>query len=92
VFHQYVVQSPRRNALKRHLTDRGIGALVHYPVPVHLQPAYAGRLPAPVPLGRTECIVGRILSLPMFPQLLDEQAGRVCDAICEFMRGEGSEG
>ena len=52
VFHQYAVCLPRRDELRARLQQAGIGTLVHYPVPVHLQPAYQGRLPAVVPLCR----------------------------------------
>ena len=60
----------------------GIGALIHYPVPVHLQPAYAGRLPGADALPETEAAARQVLSLPMFPELSDEQVrdNRRCDS------------
>jgi dTDP-4-amino-4,6-dideoxygalactose transaminase len=80
VFHQYVVRTPRRDELKAFLAERGIGTLVHYPQPVHVQPAYRGRL-APEGLPRTERACQEVLSLPMFPQLTDEQAHQVREAV-----------
>lgn len=64
------------------LAARGIGSGVHYPVPVHLQPAYAGRLrTAPGGLPHTEALAGSILSLPMHPHLTCEAVDYVCDAL-----------
>jgi dTDP-4-amino-4,6-dideoxygalactose transaminase len=77
-FHQYAVCLPRRDELKARLAQAGVGTLVHYPVPVHLQPAYRGRLPAVVPLPQTEQLARRVLSLPLYPQLDADQCRRVC--------------
>lgn len=84
VFHQYVIRTPRRDALRKYLRDKGIGTLIHYPVPVHLQPAYTGRSPGEEPLPNTEKIAGQILSLPMFPELQEEQARTVAREIREW--------
>ena len=84
VFHQYVIRTPRRDALKAYLRDKGIGTLIHYPVPVHLQPAYAGRSRGEEHLPNTEKIVGQILSLPMFPELREEQVRTVAREIREW--------
>jgi dTDP-4-amino-4,6-dideoxygalactose transaminase len=81
VFHQYVILSPEREALRVHLKKVGIGTLVHYPVPVHLQPAYRGRLGGFHVLPVTERIAIEILSLPMYPQLSSEQVKHVADEI-----------
>ncbi len=83
VYHQYVVRSSRRAALQAHLAATGIGTLIHYPVPVHLQPAYAGRLPLPAPLPHTEAVAREILSLPMFPELSEAQARQVAAACLD---------
>ncbi|HYA42025.1 MAG TPA: DegT/DnrJ/EryC1/StrS family aminotransferase, partial [Syntrophobacteraceae bacterium] len=84
VYHQYVVRTPRRDSLRAYLGDRGIGTLVHYPVPVHRQPAYSNTAP-PVPsLPVTEQIVDEILSLPIFPELGDQEVGMVCSQILEW--------
>ena len=84
VFHQYVVRTPRRDDLLASLRERGISTAIHYPVPVHLQPAYAGRLPRPVELPITEMIAGEILSLPIFPSLSDREVDRVIEAVLEW--------
>ena len=82
VFHQYVVRSTDRDGLQKRLREEGIGTNVHYPVPVHLQPAYRGRLASGRGgLGRSEHSAQTVLSLPMFPQLSDEQAHQVCKAV-----------
>lgn len=83
-YHQYVVRSPRRDALRDHLRASGVGALIHYPAPVHQQPAYEGRLGASGSLPQTERAVREILSLPMFPEMTVEQAACVVDAIRAF--------
>ena len=79
VYHQYVVRSGERDRLQTRLKEQGIGPLIHYPVPVHLQPAY--RIRAPISLPETERAAREVLSLPMFPQLTIEQIERVCQAI-----------
>jgi len=86
VYHQYVVRLPRRDELGIHLREAGIGTGIHYPVPVHLQPAYRGRLPLGTPLPVTEQVAGEILSLPMFPQLSDRQVRQVCECIGRLRR------
>ena len=84
VYHQYVVRTPRREALKTHLREKGIGTLIHYPVPVHRQPAYMSRPPGAKQLENTENIAGQILSLPMFPELREEQARAIAWEIREW--------
>ena len=88
VYHQYVVEAPgRRDALQTALRERGVGTLVHYPVPVHLQPAYKGRVPLGAGgLPRTEAAALAVLSLPMFPQLADAQMEQVIAAIRDAWR------
>jgi dTDP-4-amino-4,6-dideoxygalactose transaminase len=82
VFHQYVVRSAKRDHLQRALRIRGIGTNIHYPVPVHLQPAYRGRIAlGPGGLPESERAAQEVLSLPMFPQLTDEQIGRVISGV-----------
>ena len=81
VYHQYAVRSSRRDALQAYLKSRGIGTIIHYPVPVHLQPAYRGDASRYRALPCTEAIAESVLSLPMYPQLSDEDAKRVVDAL-----------
>lgn len=85
VYHQFVVRTDRRDALQQAMTDAGIGTLIHYPVPIHEQPAYRGRaLVASGGLGVTERAAAEILSLPMYPQLQDEDVERVCGVLARF--------
>jgi dTDP-4-amino-4,6-dideoxygalactose transaminase len=78
VFHQYVVRTSKRDRLREHLRQAGIGTGIHYPLPVHLQPAYRGRLAAgPAGLCRSQAVVREILSLPIYPQLDDAAVARV---------------
>jgi len=80
-WHLFVVRHPQRDRLQRDLAERGIGTLIHYPVPPHLQPAYAqlgmGRGAFPI----SEAMHDQVLSLPMWPGLSDEQIGQVVDAL-----------
>ncbi len=82
VFHQYVVRSPARDALRDALARRGIAANIHYPVPVHLQPAYRGRLAiGPSGLRESERAAREVLSLPLYPQLGDSALAEVVAAL-----------
>ncbi|MGE5597690.1 MAG: DegT/DnrJ/EryC1/StrS family aminotransferase, partial [Hyphomicrobiales bacterium] len=89
VYHLYVVRSTRRDELQRFLGERGIGTAIHYPVPIHLQPAYASERHGPGSLPRTEEAVDDILSLPMHPNITREEVGAVCAAIREFDATKG---
>jgi len=85
VYHQYVVRSQRRDSLRSYLERRGVGSLVHYPMAVHQQPAYAGRIKCfPSVLEATERVVSEILSIPMYPQLDPADAGVVSRTIEEW--------
>jgi len=84
VYHQYVVKSSSRDALRAHLGAAGIGTLIHYPVPVHRQPAYRRVRHAPGGLRNTDELTSQILSLPMFPQMSDDQSSQVANSIREF--------
>ena len=84
VYHQYVVRCAQRDALAEHLQAAGIGTLVHYPMPIHRQPAYAARGLARGPMDATEQAAQEVLSLPMFPQLPLKEADRAAAAVREF--------
>ncbi len=85
VFHQYVIRSTERDRLREHLRAARIGTGIHYPVPVHLQPAYQGRLGEfPAGLPETTHAMREILSLPIYPQLAGEAADRVIAEIRRF--------
>lgn len=81
VYHLYVVRHQARDALLEHLERSGVGALVHYPVPVHRQPAYSGRLAGADSLPRTEAAAREVISLPLYPQLGEADISRVADAV-----------
>jgi dTDP-4-amino-4,6-dideoxygalactose transaminase len=84
VFHQYVLQWRDRDDLQARLKARGVGTGIHYPAPVHLQPAYLGRtLLAPSACVVTEAAAREVLSLPMYPELTDAQVARICAALRE---------
>ena len=85
VFHLFTVRHERRDALAEHLKRQGIGCGVYYPIPVHLQPAYAGN-PARVPLPISDRASREVLSLPMFAELPESDVARVCDAVRGFFR------
>lgn len=85
VFHQYVVRTGERDALREHLRGAQIGTGIHYPVPVHRQPAYQGRLAEfPAGLPETTRAAGEILSLPMYAQLGVGAVDRVVGEIRRF--------
>jgi|SRR5215467_2340828 len=86
VYHQYVVRHPDRDHLRSRLQDRGVGTNIHYPVPVHRQPGYAGRLECdPNGLETTEALVGEILSLPMYPELTDAMVANIVSTVCSLV-------
>jgi dTDP-4-amino-4,6-dideoxygalactose transaminase len=81
VYHLYVIQTAERDRLRDRLTQRGIGTGLHYPVPLHLQKAYAHlQLPAGS-LPVTERAAATCLSLPMFPEMTESQVARVAEAV-----------
>ena len=87
-WHLYTVRHPRRGELKAHLDANGIGNAVHYPMPLHLQKAYAhlGHQPGDFPVA--EKAARECLSLPMFPELTDAQIQRVTEVVKAFFRSQ----
>jgi len=82
VFHQYVLRVPERASLMARLRAEGVATAIHYPQPVHLQPAYRGRTPmGPAGCAETARAAGEVMSLPMFPELTDTQLNHVCAAL-----------
>ena len=84
VYHLFVIRHPRRDALAAALRDRGIATLVHYPIPLHLQPAFRALGGRPGDLPVAEQAAEEVLSLPLFPELTDEQALAVASAVREL--------
>ena len=86
VYHLFVVEVDDRDGLMAHLASRQITALVHYPIPVHLQKACAGLGYGPGDFPAAERSARRVLSLPIYPGMPDEFVGRVADAIRDHVR------
>jgi dTDP-4-amino-4,6-dideoxygalactose transaminase len=82
VWHLYVVRTARRDRLQEALAENGIGALIHYPVPPHLQQAYAGLGLSAGAFPIAEAMAREVLSLPMGPHLTPESVQAVADAVC----------
>jgi dTDP-4-amino-4,6-dideoxygalactose transaminase len=84
-YHLYVVIcSQGRDDLQKYFTENNIGTGLHYPIPLHVQPAYAYLGGGEGSLPETERLAGKILSLPMYPQLQPEQQRRVVDTLQQF--------
>ena len=81
VYHLYVVGSDERDGLREQLIAARVGCDIQYPVPAHLQPAYRETLGQSASLTHTERAAGRILSLPMYPELTYQEIERVCAAV-----------
>lgn len=84
VYHVYAVRSSARDALRDHLVARGVGVGIHYPIPVHLQQAYAhlGHRSGDFP--ESERAANEVLSLPIYPELSDDQMHAVVEAVRAF--------
>ena len=80
VFHQYTLQSERRDAIQQALTATGIASAIYYPIPLHRQALYAEQCRQAV-LPVAEAAAARVLSLPISPLLTDEQIDRVCAVV-----------
>lgn len=86
-FHLFVVRVPNRERVRAKLSAREIDTGIHYPVPLHLQPAYAARGWKHGAFPVSEALAEDILSLPMFAEMTDEQVGVVVEAVGESIRG-----
>jgi len=85
VYHLYVVRTDDRDGLMADLKEKGIGTGIHYPIPLHLQNAYASLNYAPGDFPVTERIAEQIVSLPMFPQLTGDQQAKVVAEMVDFV-------
>ena len=83
-YHLYVTLSAQRNELQQHLKASNIDSALHYPLAIHQQSAYSGRIRGGDQLPITDSIYKEILSIPMFPELTDEEVARICHALETF--------
>lgn len=86
VYHQYVVRVQHRDALRRYLTDCGIGTEVYYPIPLHRQPAFEGLAYREGDFPVAERLAAEVLALPIYPELTPEQQEAVVSCIAAFFR------
>ncbi len=84
VYHLYVVRTPERDQLRAWLENKGIGAGMHYPIPVHMQEAWREYGGGDFSLPVTEKITKEIISLPIYPEMTNEEVDYICDCIREF--------
>jgi len=86
VYHQCVIRLKQRDALKAYLASQHIQSAIHYPVPVHRQPAYQNLGYPPNSLPVTEQAAEQVLSLPLYPEMSEANVKQVCQKILEFER------
>lgn len=84
VYHQFVIRCHRRDELLAFLRERNVGAAIHYPVPIHLQPAYQQLGQMAQSVAETERAAGEILSLPIYPELSERDQQVVIDTLLEW--------
>lgn len=84
VYHQYTIRAPRRDELQAYLREMGIGTMVYYPVPLHMQEIYADLALGEGSFPEAEQVAKEVLSLPVFPELAEEQIQQIASAIRQF--------
>jgi dTDP-4-amino-4,6-dideoxygalactose transaminase len=86
VYHLYVIRTEQRDELQKYLADNGVGTLIHYPIPPHLQKAYAhlGHAAGDFPIA--EKVAGTCLSLPMFPGMTTEMVDYIAEVVNRFFK------
>jgi len=89
VYHQYTICTPRRNELRAYLKEQGIGTMIYYPVPLHRQELYEKLGYGELHLPESEKAAREVLSLPMYPELSEEQLETVVEVITDFYKGAG---
>ena len=91
VYHLFVIRSDDRDALREHLSQRGIASAIHYPTPIHLTEAYAGLGLARGSLPVSERLAQRVCSLPLFPGMSDAELERVVEGVVSFAQEQCAE-
>ena len=82
--HLFVLESENRELFRNYLKDAGVGTALHYPMPIHKQPAYLGRIRGSEHLACTENLYKKIVSLPMYPELTDQQVEKICTTLSKW--------
>jgi dTDP-4-amino-4,6-dideoxygalactose transaminase len=80
-----VIHTPRRDELKAHLLEKGIGTEIYYPVPLHLQECFSNLGYSTGSFPVSEEAADRTLALPIYPELTSDQQMQVVDAICNYL-------
>ena len=80
IYHQYTILHPKRDAIQTALKEANIASAIYYPIPIHQQPLFKNKY-AHLDLPHTEELTAKCLSLPMFPELTQEQITKICDVI-----------
>ena len=88
MYHQFVIRTPRRDELRDHLRNSGIPTEIYYPVPLHLQPAFAYLGYGSGSFPRAEAASREVLALPIFPTMTEAQQKAVVDCHCGIFRRE----
>jgi dTDP-4-amino-4,6-dideoxygalactose transaminase len=86
VYHQFVLRTAQRDGLQAHLHESGVETGIHYPVPLHLQPAWQSSYGTRLQFPRAETLAREILSIPVFPDLTDAEVEHVAESVRRFFR------
>ena len=84
MYHLYVARTPQRDRLLAYLKEKGVGAGVHYPIPLHRQPVYLRRGYGEVRLPETERAAAEVVSLPLYPELTEGQIDYIVQTVKEY--------